>query len=156
MTDRFTLDRSYRARLEEVWALWTTADGIESWWGPEGFSVAVREIDLRAGGRLVYAMTADPGPTRDWMVGQGMPVTTQVTLVFTDVTPHRRLAWETEVDFVPGHAPYPVATEVALRTEGEMVHMTLTSDAMHDAEWTGRARAGHESQLRKLAARLGA
>ena len=26
----------FKATLEEVWELWTTKDGIESWWGPEG------------------------------------------------------------------------------------------------------------------------
>jgi hypothetical protein len=30
------------------------------------------------------------------------------------------------------------------------VQVTITFDAMHDDVWTERARAGHESQLRKL------
>jgi uncharacterized protein YndB with AHSA1/START domain len=42
-----TIERTYEARIEDVWALWTTADGIESWWGPEGFTVTVRSSDLR-------------------------------------------------------------------------------------------------------------
>src|SRR5207344_676779 len=32
-----TIERTFNAAIEDVWALWTTADGIESWWGPEGF-----------------------------------------------------------------------------------------------------------------------
>jgi hypothetical protein len=30
------------------------------------------------------------------------------------------------------------------------VKLTVTFDAMHDDLWTERARAGHESQMRKL------
>ena len=31
------IERLYRARVEELWELWTTKEGFESWWGPEGF-----------------------------------------------------------------------------------------------------------------------
>ena len=33
------IERTYRARIEELCALWTTKAGFESWWGPEGFRV---------------------------------------------------------------------------------------------------------------------
>ena len=36
------------ATVEDVWALWTTEPGIESWWGPDGFDVTVGHLDLRA------------------------------------------------------------------------------------------------------------
>ena len=55
---RITLERTWQATPEEVWALWTTKEGIEAWWGPEGFRVEVRSIDLRPGGLLRYAMIA--------------------------------------------------------------------------------------------------
>jgi hypothetical protein len=35
------LERTYQARVEEQWALWTIKKGFESWWGPEGFRVKV-------------------------------------------------------------------------------------------------------------------
>ena len=47
-----TIERIYKAAIEDVWALWTTKDGIESWWGPGGFSVSVRKLDVRPGGDL--------------------------------------------------------------------------------------------------------
>ena len=46
---RITMERTYdAASLDDVWDLWTTKDGIESWWGPEGFTVKVRTLDLDA------------------------------------------------------------------------------------------------------------
>src|SRR5258708_20905094 len=55
---RITLERTFAAPIEDVWELWTTREGIESWWGPDGFSVKVLELELRPGGALRYAMTA--------------------------------------------------------------------------------------------------
>jgi hypothetical protein len=49
-----------------------------------------------------------------------------------------------------------VATVVELRATADGVRLTITIDAMHDDVWTGRARAGHESQMRKLDALVAA
>ena len=46
--------------------------------------------------------------------------------------------------------PYEVATVVELQGTTGGVKMTITFDAMHDDVWTERARAGHQSQMRKL------
>jgi uncharacterized protein YndB with AHSA1/START domain len=153
---QFSLERTYAASLEEVWALWTTKDGIESWWGPEGFDVTVRAIDLRPGGELVYVMTAVRAEEIAFMKQAGMPLATEAKVTYTEVQPRTRLGYKTLTDFVPGVEPYDVATLVELQATGEGVKMILTFDAMHDDQWTEQARAGHESQLRKLDALLGA
>jgi uncharacterized protein YndB with AHSA1/START domain len=151
---QFSIERFYSATPEEVWALWTTRDGIESWWGPEGFAVAVIALDLRPGGALVYAMTAVAPDMVAFMEKAGMPITTECTVTFTEVSPPGRLAYTTRTDFVPGVAAYDVATIVELKSIPDGVRVALTFDAMHDDAWTQRARAGHESQLRKLDALL--
>ena len=33
---KLALERTFEAPVEEVWALWTTKDGVESWWGRKG------------------------------------------------------------------------------------------------------------------------
>src|SRR5690606_30020703 len=50
------MERTYEAPVEDLWELWTTREGFESWWGPEGFRVEVHELDLRVGGALAYDM----------------------------------------------------------------------------------------------------
>ena len=55
---KITIERTFEASVQDVWELWTTKEGIESWWGPEGFTTTVRKIDVRVGGELHYAMTA--------------------------------------------------------------------------------------------------
>lgn len=147
---QFSIERTYDASIDYLWALWTTKDGIESWWGPEGFEVAVRSIDLKAGGQLAYVMTATAPEQVAFMKNHGMPLSTRCTITYTEVSPPSRLAFKTLTDFVPDVAAYEVNTVVELKTTADGVKLTLTSEAMHDNIWTERARAGHESQLRKL------
>jgi uncharacterized protein YndB with AHSA1/START domain len=87
------LERAYAADVQDVWDLWTTKDGIESWWGPGGFRVTVRSLDLRPGGELRYAMTAvDPAQVA-FMQQAGMPLTQECRITFTNVQPLRRLEY---------------------------------------------------------------
>lgn len=52
------VERTYRARVEELCELWTTKEGFESWWGPEGCRSEVHTIEARVGGTLHYNMIA--------------------------------------------------------------------------------------------------
>src|ERR1700719_2958403 len=110
----FSIQRTYAASIDEAWALWTTKPGIESWWGPEGFDVTVTSLDLRPGGDLVYLMTAVAPAQAAFMKRAGMPLTSECKVTYTEVSPPTRLAYKTLADFMPGVAPYEVATIVEL------------------------------------------
>jgi uncharacterized protein YndB with AHSA1/START domain len=147
----FTIERAYaRVTLDDVWELWTTAAGIEAWWGPEGFDVSVAALDPTPGGELVYVMTAVAPEQAAFMRQAGMPLSTECRVRYTELSPIHRLAYATVADFIPGVAPYEVATVLDLQATAKGVAITMTFDAMHDDVWTQRARAGHESQMRKL------
>ena len=151
---RIRLERFYRAELRDVWDLWTTKEGIESWWGPGGFAVTVRTLDLRPGGELRYAMTAVDPPQVAFMKKAGMPTTQELHITFTDVVPFRRLEYLHAADFIPRTEPYDIATLVELEETPEGVRLVLTFDAMHNEEWTERAVMGWEGELGQLAAVL--
>jgi len=150
------LERRFPASLDAAWDLWTTAAGFESWWGPDGFSVTVKAIDLRVGGTLLYAMTATAPEQIAFLKGAGMPLTSETPLTFLEVVPKRRLAFSQLADFIPDATPYDVSTWVELHEEADGVRMVVTVEAMHDEMWTGMALAGWESQLDKLVARFAA
>ncbi len=147
---RTTIERTYTASLNDLWDMWTTKEGIESWWGPEGFSTVVQAIDLRPGGEQRYSMTATGEAQVEFMKNAGMPLTTEVRITYLEVVPFERLAYTQLADFVPGVEPYAVATQVEFHQTGNEVRMKLTFDAMHNEEWTQRAIMGHEGQLQKL------
>jgi uncharacterized protein YndB with AHSA1/START domain len=153
---KLTLERTFKASIDEVWELWTTKEGIESWWGPEGFSVAVRDLDLRPGGNLFYSMTATGPDQADYMRKAGMPLTTEHRITYTEVDPPRRLAYNELADFIPGVEPYEVETLIELDQVADGVRLVLTFEAMHDEQWTRMATLGRESELERLAKVLAA
>jgi hypothetical protein len=108
---RITLERTYQAPVEDVWELWTTKEGIESWWGPDGFAVKVRKLDLRPGGELLYAMTAIAPAQVAFMKQAGMPLTTEAQITYAEILAPRRLAYTHRADFIPGVEPYDVGDE---------------------------------------------
>jgi uncharacterized protein YndB with AHSA1/START domain len=148
---RITLERTYQAPVEDVWELWTTKEGIESWWGPDGFAVKVRKLDLRPGGELLYDMTAIAPAQVAFMKQAGMPLTTEARITYAEILAPRRLAYIHRADFIPGVEPYDVATRVELYPSAQGVRMVLSFDPMHDKQWTQRAVMGWESELGKLA-----
>ena len=147
---RITIERSFQAPVEEVWRLWTTRDGIESWWGPDGFAVKVRELDVRRGGELLYEMTAIAPEQIEFLEKAGMPLTTPSRITFVEVVPMQRLAFTQVADFIPGVKPYEVAHSVDFETSGQRVRMVLTMDAMHDDYWTKMATMGWENEFDRL------
>jgi uncharacterized protein YndB with AHSA1/START domain len=150
------LERTFDAPIEEVWELWTTKEGVESWWGPEGFHVEVHEIDPRPGGQMRYAMIASAPDVVAGMKRMGMPLVTESKLTYREIAPRRRLAYFHAVDFVPGVAAYDVETLVELHAGAAGVRMVVTIEAMHDAHWNEMARKGWESQLDKAVRLLAA
>jgi uncharacterized protein YndB with AHSA1/START domain len=151
---RISIERYLDAALEDVWELWTTRDGIESWWGPDGFQVKVRSLDLRPGGELVYAMTAIAPDQIEFLKKAGMPLTTETRGRYTEVVPFKRLAFTQLADFIPNVSPYEVLTTVDFENTAHGIRMVLTLDAMHDESWTRMAVMGWESQLTNLAGQL--
>ena len=147
---KLTLERSFRAPITDVWELWPTREGIESWWGPEGFTVRVRRLDLRPGGQLLYVMSATGAEQIDYMRKASMPITTEHSLTYSEVEPPRRLAYRHLADFIPGVEPFEVETVLELSEGGNLTTLALTFDAMHDDQWTRLAVMGHESELARL------
>ena len=147
---KLTLERTFRAPIQRVWELWTTRAGVEAWWGPDGFSVEVRSLDLRPGGRLDYAMTAVAAEQVDYMKKAGMPLRTEHSLLFTEVTPPHRLAYTTRADFIPDVEPYVIETVLELQEVERGTRLVLSFDRMHDDRWTQLATMGHESELDRL------
>lgn len=98
--ERLTLERCYRARLPCVWVLWTSPAGLESWWGPRGFSIHVEHLDLRSGGEWRYVLAASTPAAVRLMRRTGLPRTLRVCATYTEVLRPRRLRYTQRVDFI--------------------------------------------------------
>jgi len=149
------VERSYRASVEELWALWTTKDGFESWWGPEGFRVEVHALEARQGGTLAYDMIADSAEAIAAMRGMGQPLSHATRGTYAEFQPHERLSLVHVIDFVPGMDPYETTIEVAFRPAGDQTRMVVTLHPHLDPHWTKMSVQGFSSQLTKLDRRFG-
>jgi uncharacterized protein YndB with AHSA1/START domain len=152
---KVVVERSYRARVDELWDLWTTKKGFESWWGPEGFRVDVHAIEAREGGALHYDMIADAPEQIEAMKRMGRPTSHETRGRFAEVRPKHRLAITHMIDFLPGVKTYESTMVVEFFPSGQSVRMVVTLDPMHDDEFTKMQTMGFTSQLTKLDRRFG-
>jgi uncharacterized protein YndB with AHSA1/START domain len=149
------IERTYRATVEELWALWATKAGFESWWGPEGFRVEVHKLEPRLGGALEYDMIADSAEAIAGMTEIGQPLSHGTRGIYSEFSPHSRLALTHVIDFVPGFDPYETLIEVAISTVGGEARMIVTLHPHLDPQWTRMSVEGFTSQLGKLDRRYG-
>jgi uncharacterized protein YndB with AHSA1/START domain len=160
MSDRIeagiVVERTYKADVEELWALWTTKEGFESWWGPQQFRADVHELDGRLGGALHYEMVADTPEMIAGMAKMGQPPSHEVRGTFSEFQPYERLAVTQIIDFLPGVQPYDSTMTVQFIPVGDgKVRMIVTLSPMHNPEFSVMQKEGFTSQLSKLDTRYG-
>jgi len=83
---RLVIERIFNAPRSAVWRAWTGPD-LRKWWGPEGFSAPLASVDLRPGGRYVFAMHGPEGSDWDkdmYSAGVYKEIVPQTKLVVTD------------------------------------------------------------------------
>jgi uncharacterized protein YndB with AHSA1/START domain len=151
---KVVIERTYRARVDELWELWATKRGFESWWGPVGFRVEVHTLEARVGGTLHYDMIADAPEQIAAMKQMGQPLSHETRGRFTELRPHERLAITHVIDFLPGVKPYDSTIRVDFIPSGERVRMVVTLDPMHTEEVSKMQLEGFTNQLTKLEKRF--
>ena len=148
--DTVRFERVYDASIEDVWALWTTKEGLEAWFAPEGMRFEVSTLDLRVGGAFDHVMTAVGPEQVAYMANVNRSPTARVSGRFVDIVRHRRLRIRFDIDFVPGVASYPYDMLVELDSEAGRVRMVLTADRHPDPEMTRGAAIALTSQLQRF------
>lgn len=100
-------ERVYDASVEDLWALWTTKEGLEEWFTPTGLTLDVPVLEVREGGRFEHVMTAVADDAIAYMKSVGRPLTTRASGHFVEVRPCTRLHLRFTMDFLPGQDSYP-------------------------------------------------
>ncbi len=155
-TGPIQFERRYdNAAIEDLWDLWTTKEGFESWWGPQGFRVAVHRLDARLGGELLYDMIAEAPEQVEYMKRAGMSVSHGTRGRFTQITRLCSLEIVHAIDFIPGVKPYENRMCIEFLAEkGGGARMLVTVEPHPDPAWTRSASLGMESQLTKVVSAL--
>ena len=140
------LVRVLDATREAVFAAWTDADAFCQWFGPDGFTCTVREMDVRPGGRACFDMAS----------GDGTVFTNRFD--YLEVVPVERLVLDHGSDTDDDPARFRVTLTLDQRTDGKTV---LTLRQLHPTVEQRDAKLGFGAvelglqTMQKLAHHLG-
>jgi uncharacterized protein YndB with AHSA1/START domain len=154
--DTIRFERVYDVPIEDVWALWTTKEGLEEWFAPEGMHVEIPNLELRVGGAYDHLMTAVGAEQIAYLERLGRPPSARVRGRVIEIVHHRRLHICFDIDFVPGVASYPYNMVVELHPDGGCLRMIVTVDRHPDPEMTRGATLALTTQLQHFDAALAA
>lgn len=160
MNDNLTIVKIFNAPVAKVWEAWTTPELVEKWWGPEGFTAPSIKIDLKEGGKYIYAMKGPEGSEWDRvMYSSG---------IFEKIVPMEKIVAsdyfsdsegnqvkpsdEGQLEDFPTVMQYSVAFE---EIEGGKTKLTITypkpeNEAQFEAMLKSGMKEGWESSLNKF------
>jgi uncharacterized protein YndB with AHSA1/START domain len=127
--DRVTIERTFPAPPETIWDLWTRPEQFASWYGPEGSTLPVAEMDVRVGGTRLLCMEVQMprGAQRMWFTGTYLEVAVNQLLVYTDAMADAQgNVLAPEQLGMPADHPSITEVRVALEPVGGGTRMVLT------------------------------
>ncbi len=149
------IERVFDAPIEQVWSMWVEAAKFQKWYGPNGMSIPVAEMDVTVGGtrKICMEMVTPDRTMKMWFTGVYKEVSAPNRLVYTESMCDENgvIIPPEQMGMPPGH---PDVTEVIveLREEAGQTHMTM----VHVGVPAGTAGEGGWNQaIDKLGAVLG-
>lgn len=119
------IERVFDAPVETVWKAWTTPEIVKRWWGPEGFTAPSIKIDLREGGKYIYAMHGPAGTEWDKdMYSAG---------IFKEIVPGKKLVVTDYFSDSEGNKADPTEHGLSDDMPVEM-NVTITFDEQEDGK----------------------
>ncbi len=151
------ITRIFNAPVELVWRAWTEPEHIVRWWGPQYFTSPSAKVDLRVGGKYVFAMQAP----KEWDGRE-----TFSAGVYTKIVPLERLEFTQglsdkdgnpiapEEIGMPADFPDEIATTVTFKALGNRTEVTVTEYGWTAGQMADFSELGMKQSLDKLEASL--
>ncbi|HWB28474.1 MAG TPA: SRPBCC family protein [Chitinophagaceae bacterium] len=129
------ITRTFKAPISLVWEVWTNPEHIANWWGPNGFTNTIHDMDLREGGEWKLTMHGPDGtnyPNRS---------------IFKEIIPLKKIVFE--------HFNPHFITTVIFESEGEKTFMDWcmlfdTADLREIVVKAHKADVGQKQNVDKL------
>ncbi len=139
--DAVVIERTFDAPVDLIWQMWTQPEFFKNWYGPQGFTVPVAEMDIRVGGKRLICMASPDGSMKMWTTGE-----------YTEIVPNQRLVYTESLADENGNVVspsamgmpdgYPVTTEVIVlledlggRTKIVLTHAGVPADSGAGGGW---------------------
>lgn len=138
--DDVVIERTFDASIDLIWQMWTQAEHFQQWYGPQGFTIPVANMDVRVGGRRLICMEMPSQGMKMWFTGEYREVVPQTRLVYTDsMSDENGNVMSPAAMGMPNH---PEVTEVVVeledlggRTKMTMTHVGVPADSGGAGGW---------------------
>ena len=124
--------RLFNAPIELLWEMWTNPDHIKNWWGPNGFTNTIHQMDFKEGGEWKLTMHGPDGtnyPNRS---------------IFKEIVPFKKIVFE--------HFNPNFITTVLFESKGDatLIDWTLLFDTAEMRETVVKAHKADEGQKQNI------
>jgi uncharacterized protein YndB with AHSA1/START domain len=111
------ITREFDAPRERVWRAWTDPEMVKRWWGPEGFTAPSIKIDLKVGGKYIWAMRGPAGSKWDQVM--------YTAGVYKEIVPNEKLVVAEHLSDENGSRLEFAGRESQAGAPGEMIYTVL-------------------------------
>ena len=156
--EQLIVTRIIDAPVELVWKAWTEPDQVMHWWGPRDYSSPSCKIDLRVGGKYIFAMQApaEQGGQVSYTAGIYQKIVPMQLLEFTQgLSDENGDRIDPQQIGMPADFPKELHTAVTFRPKGDMTELTITQDGWVPSQMYVYALAGTQQQTDKLSSFVG-
>jgi uncharacterized protein YndB with AHSA1/START domain len=151
------ITRILDAPLSLVWKAWTDPQYVKRWWGPKYFTSPDCKIDLREGGKFIFAMRApqEMGGQDSYTSGAYTRIIPLERLEFTQYLsgPDGSPIDPTQIGMPPDF-PREIRTVVLFKAKGEMTELTITEYGWTPSQMAVYSYAGMQQSIDKLSEAL--
>lgn len=137
--DSVVIERIFNAPIELIWQMWTQPEHFKKWYGPNGATISVAEMDLQIGGKRLICM--EMRGMKMWTVGEYIKISPTTHLVYTEsmADENGNVVSPSAMGMPDG---YPVTTEVRVfledlggSTKMAMTHAGMPAGSGADGGW---------------------
>ena len=135
------IERTFAAPVELIWQMWTDAEHFKQWYGPQGFTIPVADMDVRVGGKRLICMASPDGSMKMWTTGEFVEIVPNERLVYTESMADEQgnIIPPSTMGMPEGH---PETTEVTVQLEAVdggtkmvMTHAGIPADSPGASGW---------------------
>ncbi|KAA3659902.1 MAG: SRPBCC domain-containing protein [Chloroflexi bacterium] len=139
--DAVVIERTFNAPQNLIWQMWTQPEHFKKWYGPQGFTVPVANMDMRVGGKRLICMASPDGSMKMWTTGEYTEIVPTERLVYTEspADENGNVVSPSAMGMPEG---YPTTTEVTVlledlggRTKMVMTHAGMPADSGASGGW---------------------
>ncbi|MEM7272880.1 MAG: SRPBCC domain-containing protein [Actinomycetota bacterium] len=140
--DAVVIERTFDAPIEMVWQAWTDGEHFAKWYGPQGFTIPVANMDAQVGGSRHICMASPDGSMKMWFTGEYRTVDATSLLVYTEAMSDEDGNVLSPADMgMPDDHPMITEVTVQLTADGDgktrmvMTHAGIPADSPGASGW---------------------